>query len=288
MFRSARTIGLAGMLGTLLGTTLGCSGSDLIAPQAPVDARVERAYASDVAVDRARRTTVARDASDSAVSTREGDAMDRNTVERAGGGTLNTLVFGNANASLECQAEGTQLGAWNVRYHGYGCVGPERLNGRTTLYMSPTEALVGNVTHAPLAVGPSHSERLTLTARFETLHHTRANDAPNPWEVAWLVWHLQDDEHFYYFIPKPNGWELGKRDPAYPGGQRFLATGNERLFPIGQIYDVTVQQRGTLMTVFVDGEQIVQFRDRERPYRSGRVALYSEDAAIRVHDVASL
>jgi hypothetical protein len=32
------------------------------------------------------------------------------------------------------------------------------------------------------------------------------------------------------------------------------------------------------ITVWVDGQPIVSFTDRERPYRSGSIALYAEDA----------
>ena len=214
-----------------------------------------------------------------------GDA--RAAAARRPGFDLLPLPFGRAGAALQCLDEGTPFGDWQVRYHGYGCVGVEPLEGVAVLFMTPTEAVAGSDTHAPLTLGPAQASFFTATARFETLWQTRLDGAPNPWEVAWMVWHYQDDEHFYYFIPKPNGWELGKRDPAYPGGQRFLATGTDRVYPIGRRYAVTVQQRGTLMTVHVDGEQVVQFRDRERPYTAGRLALYSEDAAIRVHEVAS-
>lgn len=289
MLRSGRTIAMTGLLSTMLA----CSGADLMAPgNAFVDDNntASTALADDGRAERARRVAEANTltARERLTEAEELSGANVRTVEPIGRFNLTPRLFGNASSSLNCLSEGTQFGAWQVRYHGHGCVGLQSVNGLTTLYMAPTSALNGAVTHAPLAVGPEHGDRVTLRANFETIEHTRLFGAPNPWEVAWLVWHFQDDEHFYYFIPKPNGWELGKRDPAYPGGQRFLATGTERLFPIGQVYEVTVQQRGTLMTVFVDGEQVVQFRDGERPYRSGRVALYSEDAAIRVHDVASL
>lgn len=200
---------------------------------------------------------------------------------------------GDLAASGACLQEGSRFGHWELRYHGYGCVAIEShaehdATPHATLFMAPVAAQSAGDTHAPLVLGPAHGDEFTLKASVETVQHTRRGDTPNPWEVAWVVWQYQDDEHFYYFIPKPNGWELGKRDPAYPGGQRFLATGTDRVFPIGRVHHVTVQQTGTLLTVAVDGQPLVQFRDAERPYRSGRVALYAEDAAVRVHRVAAL
>ena len=48
------------------------------------------------------------------------------------------------------------------------------------------------------------------------------------------MWDYTDNNHFSYLALKTNGWELGKRDPAYPGGQRFLATGSDSPTQIGQ------------------------------------------------------
>ncbi|MFY7922655.1 MAG: calcium-binding protein, partial [Gemmatimonas sp.] len=90
------------------------------------------------------------------------------------------------------------------------------------------------------------------------------------------------------FIPKPNGWELGKRDPSYPGGQRFLASGHLETFPIGKVYDVTIVQDNDMLAVFVDGLEIVRTRDAEKPYTKGRIGIYAEDAAIKVHSVRAL
>lgn len=231
------------------------------------------------------------------------DGTGDEPADRLSASALSAIPFGPAPGDGPCLSEGTRFGGWELRYHGYGCVTIEAPTSdareglvpsaagptfETTLFMAPTEAQSMLETHAPLVLGPAHGDRVTLRASVETLQHTRRGDAPNPWEVAWVVWHYQDDEHFYYFIPKPNGWELGKRDPAYPGGQRFLATGSDRAFPIGRVHHVTVRQAGTLITVSVDGVPVVQFRDDERPYLRGRVALYAEDAAIRVHQVAAL
>jgi hypothetical protein len=35
-------------------------------------------------------------------------------------------------------------------------------------------------------------------------------DRANPWDAAWLVWRYTDDQHFYYLVLKPDGFELGK------------------------------------------------------------------------------
>ncbi|MGH1556012.1 hypothetical protein ACRAWF_42070 [Streptomyces sp. L7] len=102
--------------------------------------------------------------------------------------------------------------------------------------------------------------------------------------MPWLVWAYTDPEHFYYITLKPNGWELGKRDPGYPGGQRFLATGRTK-YPVGAWYRVRVQQDAAVLAVAVDGKSLVTFTDSERPYLQGRVGAYTEDASVKFEDL---
>ncbi len=197
-----------------------------------------------------------------------------------------SLGFQNDAANGQCLTEGDTLGSWQLRFSGYGCVGLTSGIGGTSLSMQPMVATGNEETHAPLLLGPLFGDRLMLTTRLETVQQLRRNGEPNAWEVAWLLWQYQDDEHFYYFIPKPNGWEVGKRDPAYPGGQRFLATGTSQTFPVGHAYNVQITHRGNAFSVVVDGVTLTTFEDTERPYVSGRIALYSEDAEIKVHQVS--
>jgi len=197
-----------------------------------------------------------------------------------------SLGFQNGTLDEPCMGEGDSVGQWQLRFSGYGCVGLASGANGTALSMQPKSATNSDETHAPLLLGPAYGDRLMITARVQTVQQLRRNGEPNAWEVAWLVWHYQDDEHFYYFIPKPNGWELGKRDPSYPGGQRFLATGTEQKFPVGRTYNVQITHRGNAVSVVVDGVALASFTDTERPYVSGRIALYSEDAEIKVHQVS--
>lgn len=198
-------------------------------------------------------------------------------------GFQNSVPRGN---EPECLTEGDSFGSWRLRFSGYGCVGLTNDGSGTSMSMQPMVATANDETHAPLLLGPEYGDRLQLNTRMETVQQLRQNGEPNSWEVAWLLWQYQDDEHFYYFIPKPNGWEVGKRDPAYPGGQRFLATGTDLKFPIGRAYNVQITHKGNVFSVTVDGVVLTTFADNERPYVSGRVALYSEDAEIRVHQVS--
>lgn len=114
----------------------------------------------------------------------------------------------------------------------------------------------------------------------------RHGSPANSWETAWLVWNFTDRKHFYYFAAKRDGWELGKRDPAYPGGQRFLTDGKSPSFPLGDWAAVTVTYHpGGRMLVHVDGRLVTEFTDAERPYDAGNIGLYGEDCSARFADI---
>ncbi|MGC0404102.1 hypothetical protein RKD27_006746 [Streptomyces sp. SAI-126] len=85
-----------------------------------------------------------------------------------------------------------------------------------SLRLSPVAAEDPGTTHAGLVVSTASCTDVRYEARTRTLKQLRS-PKPNPWEVPWLVRAYTDPEHFYYVTLKPNGWELGKRDPACPG-----------------------------------------------------------------------
>jgi len=141
-------------------------------------------------------------------------------------------------------------------------------------------------THSALVLSQgSFGGDFSFGASVLTDQQLRVGSAPNPWETAWIVWDYTDNDHFYYFALKTNGWELGKRDPAYTGGQRFLATGSDVSFLLKTWYDVSVTQSGGSMSVSVGGAPIVSFTDTERPYTLGQIGIYTEDARVFLDNV---
>jgi len=186
-----------------------------------------------------------------------------------------------------CFSDGTSFGPWLAAYSGYGCVNTGTDAGGSYIEEAPQASAAPAETHASMVLGPAFSGPLSFTASFKTLAQLRTGSSPNPWEVAWVAWNYRDDTHFYYLALKPNGWELGKEDPAYPGAQRFLASGDNVVFPIGVWYGVRIQQDASnVIRVYVDGRLLTTFTDLERPYTSGRIAFYNEDARVRLRQVA--
>lgn len=79
---------------------------------------------------------------------------------------------------------------------------------------------------------------------------------------------------------------MGKEDPAYPGNQRFLATGNTS-FAVGSWHQIHVTQVAGTITVSADGLALTTFVDAERPYLSGSIGLYCEDSQVHFAGVSA-
>ena len=179
--------------------------------------------------------------------------------------------------------DGSTHGPWTAVYNGYGTTSIER-DGTNVLSLSPAAASRPAETHAALVRTNDAFGDLDLSVRLRTVAQLRSG-TPNPWEVGWVLWHYTDDTHFYYLALKPNGWEFGKEDPAYPGAQRFLGGDYSPAFAVGPWHTVRVLQSGATITLWGDGSALGSFTDRERPYVGGAIGLYTEDAHVHVDSV---
>ena len=180
--------------------------------------------------------------------------------------------------------DGRRYGQWRAVYDGYGTTIVSTEGGHR-LTMSPKTAVDPKITHGGLVSTLKDFDDIDVTAQMLTLRQLRQGAAANPWEVAWLLWHYTDDHHFYSVVLKPNGWELGKEDPGYPGAQRYLTTGDTPVFPIGTQHTVRVRQVGNAITVWANGKLLTTYTDNERPYSSGKIGLYTEDAHVAFDSV---
>jgi hypothetical protein len=185
--------------------------------------------------------------------------------------------------SLTGWADGTNHRYWTSTYDGYGYNGVG-LDGTHVLVERPKVSTSPGVTHAGLVTSRASYGDTDLTVRARTVSQLRL-PTPNAWEVAWTLWHYTDDTHFYYLVLKPNGWELGKEDPAYPGAQRYLRTGSSPTFAVGRWHTTRIRQIGNVITVWGDGVRLTSFTDKQRPYAAGHVGLYNEDALVHFDTV---
>jgi hypothetical protein len=173
---------------------------------------------------------------------------------------------------------------WYISYDGYGHAWSSTQGGVTRITLQPAQAVSQAQTHAALVLSRDTWHDLVAEIQLRTNRQLRWPH-PDPWEVGWILWHYTSDQRFYYVVLKPNGWELGKADPGYPGDQRYLVTAAQPVFPPGGWYSIRVQQRGNGMEVDVDGRRLVRFTDSQDPYLSGQVGLYAEDASVTFQPV---
>ena len=166
-------------------------------------------------------------------------------------------------------------------YNGYGSV----LFDGYKLSMETAAPQSADVTHAALVASdvlyPRDNYSLQYDAR--TVRQLRAVN-PNPWEVAWFVPEYIDVDHAVVFLVKPNGWQLSMWDPTFPGGERFLSTGDHHM-AVDLKVRVSFQKSGNQLRVWVaalnlDVSAIIP------PYGDGmqrgvvQSALYCEDSSI--------
>jgi hypothetical protein len=110
-----------------------------------------------------------------------------------------------------------------------------------------------------------------------TVKQLRQGTKPNTWEVGWSMFRYRDLANYYYFILKPNGWELGKKHGS--DAQIFLATGSSPAARVGVTNHVRITVKGAQITIYVDGARIVTFAD-PHPIASGAIGVYEEDAHV--------
>lgn len=152
---------------------------------------------------------------------------------------------------------------------------------KSGLLLTPQSAQQPAATNAALIVSRRKftSAPLHLSATWTTQRTTRVGDA-NPWETGWPIWDYLDAAHFTYVTLKPNGWEVGRRDPSQPGGQRFIADAQSPLTPVGMKRSATVDRINGQTSISVDGVPLTTFTLPEQESR-GSVGMYSEDAVVQ-------
>lgn len=179
-------------------------------------------------------------------------------------------------------------GLWYGKWHGAGEFGV-RLDpsypSNSVFYQTTFPVESKDNTHsAMLLSNPEYSDfRLSLDVRTDK--QMRLNDKPNPWEVAWVIWRWNDNTHFYYFLAKTDGAEIGKYDGGVnPSDQIILRTTSLSKATVGEWMHWDILAQGDRFVVIVNGQIVFDIEDRSS-FDRGQVGLYSEDAAVSFDNV---
>jgi hypothetical protein len=138
-------------------------------------------------------------------------------------------------------------------------------------------------THSALLTSAGTWGDQTFTYTETTLKQLRLGSPPNTWEVAWSMFRFRDLSNYYYFILKPNGYELGKKQGS--DAQIFLATGSAPRLQLGTSYRIQIRAVAARIRVSVNGTQVLDFTD-PHPLPAGSVGLYEEDSQVQFSSVA--
>jgi 1,2-diacylglycerol 3-beta-glucosyltransferase len=200
------------------------------------------------------------------------------------------LVCATVGAGLAWSAvtgQGSGHGQWLTVFTGYGHTEVTGTGAAQTITTAPSTTRSRRATHAALVVSRGHYADFVATLRVQTVRQLRRGAAgrPNPWEVGWVVWHYTSEHSFYALTLEPTGWLLSKQDPAYPGGERFLASGRTPLFRVGVPHRVGIVQIGDQITVSADDHLLTRFTDTRQAYLRGSFGAYSEDSDARFWDI---
>ena len=189
-------------------------------------------------------------------------------------------------------------GKWFNKYNGFGASGTvivaplttTATNNNTVFFEEPKSSTNPNETHAALTLTTQTYEDVEMQLRVKTNEQLRQNSTPNPWEVAWIMWRFQDDWHHYYFIFKPNGVELGKKQNENQAEEQiFLYTANEPELKINEWNTWHIKMSGNYIEIWLkmaDGswQKVVDYHDNAPILGPGNIGLYTEDAHVQFDD----
>jgi len=140
-------------------------------------------------------------------------------------------------------------------------------------------------THSALVTSRGAWKDFIFSYQTKTVRQLRLNDPPNTWEVGWSMFRFRDLHNYYYFVLKPNGYELGKKHGS--DRQIFLETGGSSTLAAGRSYRVQIAVEKANIKVWVDGARIIDYTD-PNPILSGSVGLYQEDSHVHFDSVKVL
>jgi len=184
-------------------------------------------------------------------------------------------------------------GKWIDKYTGYGSSGTMLISStgnNKVFYEKPLAAKSASETHSALTLSTSQFQDVDIYLKVKTKQQLRQGSPPNPWEAAWIMWRYQDDWHHYYFIFKPNGIELGKKqNDSQSDSQVFLFTASDPKMKIGEwnIWHIRMIGGHIEISLKIAGnwQTVIDFTDQHPIDGPGKVGLYTEDAYVQFDSV---
>jgi hypothetical protein len=182
-------------------------------------------------------------------------------------------------------------GKWFQAWTGHGKAGVVTIlsTGNEVFFAKPKASTSPQETHSSLTLTTKNWQNAEIHVKVRTKQQLRQNSAPNTWEAAWVMWRYVDSYHHYYFILKPNGIELGKKDNDRQAEEQvFLYTTGSPKLQLDKWSNWTIKMQGNHIQVYVNSLKVADYIDNTMSHtlsNPGAVGLYTEDAHVQFDDV---
>ncbi len=178
-------------------------------------------------------------------------------------------------------------GKWKNVYSGYGSTGVEKSGLKSVFYLYPKAVTTAAQTEAALVKSTGSFCNYVVEFDMKTVKQLRQNSPPNSWEAGWFIFRYTDTFHYYWFLIRSDGFELGKKDcdtctdPV--DGQKFLVTEDVPTLKLNKWQHWKIEAVNNHIKVWVDNKLIVDFIDKSMSSKlfAGNIAMYAEDAYVQ-------
>lgn len=153
-------------------------------------------------------------------------------------------------------------------------------------YVFPKIAKSPTETYSGLVTTTRNFSNFDMSIDVKTQVQLRQDSPPKPWETLWVFFRYTDDFHYYWFVLKPSGIELGKKDcntcTSPLEGQVFLYTDEIPTLKTGQWSNWRISAVGNNIGISLNGTEVIQFTDdtMSPQLESGSIGVYAEDAMV--------
>lgn len=182
-------------------------------------------------------------------------------------------------------------GKWKNVYSGYGSTGVQKSGIKNVFYLSPKVVTSADETEAALVRSAGTYCNYTVEFDVNTVKQTRQGSPANTWEAGWFIFRYTDTFHYYWFLIRSDGIELGKKDcdtcDDSFGGQQFLVTKDLPLLKLNKWQHWKIQAIDNHIKIWVDNKLVIDHIDKTMSSKlaSGNIAMYSEDALVQYDNV---
>lgn len=178
-------------------------------------------------------------------------------------------------------------GKWVNIFNGYGSSGSEKTQGtNNAFFLKPKAVTSPSQTEATLVRSSGSYCDFTVDFDMKTTKQLRQNSPPNTWEAGWFIFRYTDPWHFYWFLIRTDGSELGKKDcdtcTSTWEGQQFLKTPDNLVLKLNTWYHCKISVVGNHIKIWINGNLLIDYVDSTMSSQlsHGNIAMYSEDAYV--------